>query len=257
MRNLDRDLKRLGLVCFVGNDVDYGSAVIRIALEYGLQVIMIVGETAERVHNLIGSQFLPGVRIINRRKPWEDPRFIEALREHASPLGISCGYDYIIPRVILKEFKILNCHPSALPFNRGCHHSFYGIMEQTPLGATLHWIDEGIDTGPIIAQAIFSDNGFQSASEIQNRSLGLCLQLWRENLKNPLLSSDPGKPQILGTYHGKQEILEASTIQEGSSISSQELFNLCRATNNKGNGFRIKRGSRTFLVRIQEIVEIL
>ena len=48
--------------------------------------------------------------------------------------------------------KIVNLHPSFLPWNRGYHPNYWPIKEGTPFGVTLHFIDEGIDTGAIIAQ---------------------------------------------------------------------------------------------------------
>ena len=43
-------------------------------------------------------------------------------------------------------------HTSYLPFNRGSHPNFWSFAENSPKGVTIHEIDEGIDTGPIIYQ---------------------------------------------------------------------------------------------------------
>ncbi|RAU21447.1 hypothetical protein CU669_13555 [Paramagnetospirillum kuznetsovii] len=48
----------------------------------------------------------------------------------------------------------INTHPALPPFNRGCHHSFWGIMEVTPLGATLHWMDQWQDRRFLVRASI-------------------------------------------------------------------------------------------------------
>jgi methionyl-tRNA formyltransferase len=48
--------------------------------------------------------------------------------------------------------RIVNLHPSFLPWNRGYHPNFWSIVEGTPSGVTLHYIDEDIDSGNVISQ---------------------------------------------------------------------------------------------------------
>jgi methionyl-tRNA formyltransferase len=48
--------------------------------------------------------------------------------------------------------RIVNLHPSFLPWGRGYHPNYWSITENFPHGVTLHFIDEGIDTGDIVAQ---------------------------------------------------------------------------------------------------------
>ena len=60
----------------------------------------------------------------------------------------------IIPNKILKFAKrpIINLHLSYLPYNRGSHPNFWSIIENTPSGISIHEIDKGVDTGPVIYQ---------------------------------------------------------------------------------------------------------
>ena len=43
-------------------------------------------------------------------------------------------------------------HISLLPWNRGYHPNIWSFLEDTPKGVTIHYINEGIDTGDIIVQ---------------------------------------------------------------------------------------------------------
>ena len=76
-------------------------------------------------------------------------------------VGLNGGINWIIDEEILSILPTLNLHPSLLPNNRGSHHSFWSIINEENHGATLHWMDNELDTGPILNQKIFS-NDFKS-----------------------------------------------------------------------------------------------
>ena len=67
---------------------------------------------------------------------------------------ISYGYRHIISGYIIKKVKnpIINLHISYLPYNRGAHPNYWSFKDNTPKGITIHFIDTGIDTGPILIQ---------------------------------------------------------------------------------------------------------
>ena len=69
-------------------------------------------------------------------------------------LVITFNYRYILKKKILKKLKrpAINLHISYLPFNRGCHPNFWSFIENSPKGVTIHEINKGLDTGPIINQ---------------------------------------------------------------------------------------------------------
>lgn len=68
---------------------------------------------------------------------------------------VSYGYRYILKRDVLEKFRsrAINLHISLLPWNRGADPNLWSFLEDTPKGVTIHCLDEGIDTGDIIAQA--------------------------------------------------------------------------------------------------------
>lgn len=69
-------------------------------------------------------------------------------------LIVSFGYRHILTPHVLDtaDCRPVNIHISYLPFNRGAHPNFWAHYDGTPHGVTIHEIDSGIDTGPIIAQ---------------------------------------------------------------------------------------------------------
>jgi len=85
-----------------------------------------------------------------------DAVILEHLRKHDVGLVALAGYMKIVTRVIIDAYagRIMNIHPSLLP-------SFTGLAAQQQAldwgvkmsGCTVHFVEEGVDTGPIIQQA--------------------------------------------------------------------------------------------------------
>tara|TARA_B110000285_G_scaffold219153_1_gene269439 strand:+ start:280 stop:864 length:585 start_codon:yes stop_codon:yes gene_type:complete len=74
---------------------------------------------------------------------------------------ISYGYRHILKKDILNFFpnRAINMHISYLPYNRGADPNFWSFIEGTPKGVSIHYLDEGIDTGDIIIQKeVFFDS---------------------------------------------------------------------------------------------------
>ncbi len=67
---------------------------------------------------------------------------------------VSFGYRHILrPETIASSaVPIINLHISYLPWNRGAHPNFWSFFDGTPAGVTIHLIDAGVDTGPILFQ---------------------------------------------------------------------------------------------------------
>ncbi len=69
-------------------------------------------------------------------------------------LIVSFGYRHILSADVLKtaQYPVINLHMSYLPFNRGAHPNFWSFYDNTPAGVSIHEMDEGVNTGPIIYQ---------------------------------------------------------------------------------------------------------
>lgn len=67
---------------------------------------------------------------------------------------ISYGYRHILKPDLLNHFpeKAINIHISLLPWNRGADPNLWSFLEDTPKGVTIHYLDEGVDTGDILVQ---------------------------------------------------------------------------------------------------------
>lgn len=86
--------------------------------------------------------------------------FLERLNACQVDLVVLAGFLVVLPERMIKEYRnrIINIHPSLIP--SFCGKGFYGLkVHEAALargvkltGATVHFVDEGTDTGPIILQ---------------------------------------------------------------------------------------------------------
>jgi len=77
-------------------------------------------------------------------------------REQQFDLTVSYTYRFILSKEILRSLhnNAVNLHNSFLPWNRGSDPNLWSILEKTPRGVTLHYMEAGLDKGAIIAQRL-------------------------------------------------------------------------------------------------------
>jgi len=86
-----------------------------------------------------------------------DAALVSALREAGVELVVLAGFMRIITRVMLDAFpqRIINIHPALLPAFPGLHVQQQALDYGARFsGCTVHFVDGGVDTGPIIIQAV-------------------------------------------------------------------------------------------------------
>ena len=77
------------------------------------------------------------------------------LEEHGVGLVVLAGYMHLLTEPFLRRFpeRIVNVHPSLLPAFPGAHAIRDAIAAGAdPTGVTVHYVDEGLDSGPVLAQ---------------------------------------------------------------------------------------------------------
>lgn len=121
---------------------------------------------------------------------------LQLLQEEEIDLIVLAGYMRIIGKTLLSHYsnRILNIHPSLLPSFPGLHGIKdayeYGVKVT---GVTVHLVDDGVDTGPIIAQEpvmILPDDSLESLEEKIHQTEH---RLYPKVLRDVLLQSDKNK----------------------------------------------------------------
>lgn len=107
-----------------------------------------------RKHN-IAAEVVPVPKEISREE--YDTQLVRVLEGYGVELVILAGFMRIISPALIKAYPnlIMNIHPALLPAFPGLHVQKkavdYGVKFS---GCTVHFVDEGMDTGPIILQAV-------------------------------------------------------------------------------------------------------
>lgn len=104
-----------------------------------------------------------------------DEALVQALKQQGVQLIALAGFMRLLTATFLDAFpgRIINIHPALLPAFPGVHaqkQAFdYGVKVS---GCTVHFVDSGTDTGPIIAQAVVPVLDGDTAQTLQQRILG-------------------------------------------------------------------------------------
>jgi phosphoribosylglycinamide formyltransferase-1 len=105
----------------------------------------------------VGAQYLPPGSFRTKLDPDAEQKYIDALRQARVDLVVLAGFMRIVKPLLLRAFpqKVINIHPALLPAFKGLEAwkqaLDYGVKFT---GCTVHFVDEGVDTGPIIAQQV-------------------------------------------------------------------------------------------------------
>jgi methionyl-tRNA formyltransferase len=67
-------------------------------------------------------------------------------------IAVSHGYRLILRGDVLERLPAINLHIAYLPYNRGADPTLWSVLDGTPAGVTIHHVDEGVDTGDLIAR---------------------------------------------------------------------------------------------------------
>ncbi len=86
------------------------------------------------------------------REKW-NTALINAVATLKVDLVVSAGFMRILPPEFVNRFPTINCHPALLPDFPGAHAVRDALAAGVSMtGTTVHWVDDGVDTGPIITQ---------------------------------------------------------------------------------------------------------
>ncbi|MFD7561839.1 phosphoribosylglycinamide formyltransferase [Streptomyces tendae] len=161
---VDRRAKRL-VVLVSGSGTNLQALLDEIAATgadaYGAEIVA-VGADRDGIEGLARAEragvatFVRKVKDYGTREEW-DAALAGAVAAHEPDLVVSAGFMKIVGKEFLARFggRFVNTHPALLPSFPGAH----GVRDALAYGArvtgcTVHFVDDGVDTGPIIAQGV-------------------------------------------------------------------------------------------------------
>jgi methionyl-tRNA formyltransferase len=243
------------LICLVNNYLGWQ------ALEYlrkQTQVAAVVMHSAERgkfSNEIRASAAAAGAEIFSADS-LRDPDGLKKIAATKPDMGFSIMFGYLLKPDFLSLLPrgCLNLHPAFLPFNRGAHPNVWSIVDRTPAGVTVHFIDEGVDTGDIVCQKkvpiLATDTGESLYHKLESAGLELLQEAW-PTIANGKFKRTP-QPADSATSHKSSDVARIDEIDLQKSYKAEDLLNILRArTFPPHAGAFFRRDGRKVYIRIQ------
>ncbi|MBV7699003.1 phosphoribosylglycinamide formyltransferase [Streptomyces sp. TRM70350] len=144
--------------------------------EYGAEIVA-VGADRDGIEGLARAEraglptFVRKVKDYPTREAW-DAALADAVAAYEPDLVVSAGFMKIVGKEFLARYggRFINTHPALLPSFPGAH----GVRDALAYGAkvtgcTVHFVDDGVDTGPIIAQGVVEVRDEDDESALHER----------------------------------------------------------------------------------------
>lgn len=168
--------------------------------------------------------------------------FIEKMKSYEADLFVSMSFNQIFKAQIinLPKLKIINCHAGKLPFYRGRNILNWALInDEKEFGITVHYVDEGIDTGDIILQDAYEITDEDDYNTLLQRAYVGCADILYKAIK--LIQSNNIKPisqdaiDKVGMYCGMRTV--GDEILDWNQ-NSRDIFNFVRAITAPGPSAR-------------------
>lgn len=184
----------------------------------------------------------------NHCKPWiltyeelKDSTNMQKIRRLNISFGVLAWWPYIIKKEIIEltQRGFVNTHPAYLPYNRGKHPYIWNIVEQTPFGASIHWINEKIDSGAIIDREKIEVTWEDTGESLYYKACDLIIELFKRNYND--ISN--GSEKIIGnvneqegTFHNGSELKKIDKLDLDEEYKFRDILNILRSRMFKGEG---------------------
>ena len=184
---------------------------------------------------------------------YETEEAFEAIKEEKPGLVVSSGFEHIVPKEIIgiPEKGTVNLHPSYLPYNRGAHPYIWPIIDGTPAGVSVHFMNEKLDQGPIIARKEVKIMPNDTAKTLRDRLMVEQFKLFRDSWKDILEGNAREQRPEIGNTHYRSELDELSNLDLEEEMSLGEALDLIRGlTYDKGLA-TFERDGKRYSVKVE------
>lgn len=121
-----------------------------------------------------------------------DREVVHMLQGYQPDYVVLAGYMRVLSPAFVQAFagRILNIHPADTHQHQGLHAYEWAFTNHLPeTKITVHLVDEGLDTGPILAQRVVDLKGADTLAEVQRRGLVVEYVLYAETLASLINNS--------------------------------------------------------------------
>lgn len=156
-----------------------------------------------------------GFEVIVSPEPYE----ANSVDDLSPDIILSSGYDRLLsPRTVQKySQRIINLHAAYLPWARGIGTTLFATMLRYPFGVSIHFIDEGLDTGNLIARKLVQTEPGDTLRTFYSKLLSATEELFFESFPQIVNGEISGTPQ--------EELGEINTHR--SRLQFESLLDVC------------------------------
>ena len=221
-------------ILFFGNNVLALKVVswLRDCNEEIVGVVVHPEKKRKRGQEIIDQSGVAGPHVFNA-EDLERAEVLKAIGKLKPDIGVSVLFGYILRPKLVSSLPAgcVNLHPSYLPYNRGAYPNVWSIVEGTPAGVTVHYMDAGIDTGDIIARKEVPvepvDTGQTLYRKLEDAAYELFVETW------PRIRAGDVQPvsqqKMKGTYHRASDVHTVDEIKLDQTYTGRELIDIIRA----------------------------
>jgi len=177
-------------------------------------------------------EFLEENRVL-RGETFREEKGRQILRNIDPDYIIAVHFSYIVPSEILEipAHGVVNLHPAYLPYNRGWHTPSWAIWDQTPYGATLHFMEEDVDAGDIINRREVEIRPEDTADSLYRRVKTVEYELFQDTW--PELAAfeyeTVPQPEDQVTAHKRDDLEAIRKIHLNEKVTVETLLRKLRA----------------------------
>lgn len=205
-----------------------GSACLRAVLQAGHQILAVVGVSPEGELEALGQEY--GFPILFPEKI-NSPDTVQQLQTYKADCFVLSGYNKILKKPVIEipPRGTINLHGGKLPEYRGAAPINWQIINgETSGGCCIIYVDEGIDTGDIIAQEIYPIQPEDTHASVLEKTLEIFPPLLVQVLQQieegnvPVQKQDPTE----GSYYCRR--YPRDSIINWESMTDTQVHNLVR-----------------------------
>lgn len=235
-------------IAFFGDGLWAAKCLEQLAAD-GHTILFVAQRVEPSDSSLAATAELLGLDVVTP-KDVNSKEFVGALKARKVDLNISMSYDQILKRPIIESADkgFINCHAGKLPYYRGRNVLNWALINgEKEIGITIHYVDEGIDTGDIIMQRLLSLSWEDTYRTVLQKVVSILPGMLSEALK--LIEEDRAErlPQahLEGTYFCKRVVGDEWIDWKDTS---RNIYNKIRAITHPGPGARTLLDGRLLIV---------
>ena len=156
-----------------------------------------------------------------------DPYDADSVDEFSPDIILSSGYDRLLrPKTIQKySQRIINLHAAYLPWARGIGTTLFATILRYPYGVSVHFINEGLDTGNLIARKIVQTEQDDTLRTFYSKLLSATEDLFFESFPKIVSGQTNGLPQEeLGEINTNRSRLQFESVMDVCPIGYDTLI---------------------------------